>query len=35
MHENEYAYAVARIRANEVNLLTPAETEQLISAGEL
>ena len=32
MHENEYAYAVARIRANEVNLLTPAETEQLISA---
>lgn len=32
MHENEYAYAVARIRANEVNLLTPAETEQLITA---
>ena len=32
MHENEYAYAVARIRANELNLLTPAETEQLISA---
>ena len=32
MHENEYAYAVARIRANEVNLLTPAETEQLILA---
>jgi len=32
MHENEYAYAVARVRANEVNLLSPAETEQLITA---
>ncbi len=32
MHENEYAYAVARVRANEPNLLSKAETEQLITA---
>lgn len=32
MHENEYAYGVARVRANELTLLSPADTEQLITA---
>lgn len=32
MHETEYAYAVARIRANEVKLLTRADIDQLIEA---
>lgn len=32
MRETEYAYAVARIRANEVGLLTKADLSQLISA---
>ncbi len=35
MHENEYAYAVARIRANEVNLLTPAVRNACKGEGEL
>lgn len=32
MRETEYAYAVARIRAHEKNLLTDADMEQLIAA---
>ncbi len=32
MRETEYAYGVARIRANETSLLTKADLEQLISA---
>ena len=32
MHETEYAYAVARIRANETKLLTRADIDQLIEA---
>lgn len=32
MHETEYAYAVARVRANELSLLSVADIEQLISA---
>ncbi len=32
MRETEYAYAVARIRANEVSLLTDSDMNQLISA---
>ena len=32
MREVEYAYAVARVRANELNLLSAADVEQLIAA---
>ena len=32
MREVEYAYAVARVRANELNLLSAADVEQLIVA---
>jgi len=32
MHETEYAYAVARVRANELTLLSAADIEQLIAA---
>ncbi|MEG1179767.1 MAG: V-type ATPase subunit, partial [Oscillospiraceae bacterium] len=32
MHETEYAYAVARVRANELTLLSATDVEQLISA---
>lgn len=32
MRETEYAYSVARIRANETALLAPADIEQLVSA---
>lgn len=32
MHELDYAYAVARVRANELNLLSAADVEQLIAA---
>lgn len=32
VHETDYAYAVARVRANELSLLTEADVEQLIDA---
>lgn len=32
MHETNYAYAVARVRANELTLLSAADMEQLIAA---
>lgn len=32
MHETEYAYAVARIRVNELTLLTTSELNQLVNA---
>ena len=32
MFETEYAYAVARIRSNELSLLTPEDIEMLVSA---
>ena len=32
MHDVEYAYAVARVRANELNLLSESDVEQLIAA---
>lgn len=35
MKETDYAYAVARVRANELSLLTTAEMEQLIMADGL
>lgn len=34
MHEADYAYAVARIRANELSLLTKQELEMLVSSGD-
>ncbi len=34
MRETEYAYAVARIRSNEVSLLTSADMEQLMAASD-
>lgn len=34
MRETEYAYAVARIRVNELKLLTAAELDQLINASD-
>ena len=30
--DTDYAYAVARVRSNELSLLTEADTEQLIEA---
>ena len=35
MHETEYTYAVARIRANELSLLTDADMDQLIAAADV
>lgn len=34
MHETDYTFAVARIRANETKLLTPAQLSQLIAAAD-
>lgn len=34
MHETDYTFAVARIRANETRLLTPAQLSQLIAAAD-
>lgn len=34
MHETEYAYAVARVRANELTLLSATDIEQLITADD-
>jgi len=35
MHETDYTYAVARIRANELSLLSAANVEQLLSAPDM
>ena len=35
MHETDYAYAVARIRANELSLLSGADVEQLLCAPDM